>query len=301
MANELKLDSGYFLISFDTELAWGTLDHQGWKKYEKHYEKVPYIVSQLLALLEKYELSATWDIVGRLFLQKQRMADEFEHPGISYIDESLLYAPDIVQKLLSCSVKQEIGSHTFSHTVAPEVSKETFRKDLEDWKKAAFAYGIKPIALIFPRNRAGHFDIVKKAGFRCYRGLDPTFSSHFPPPINRLVRVLESFLVITPPAVLPARAAELWNIPGSYFYLHKDGWARYLPIRARVARAKKGLLRAKKERAIFHLWTHPFNLAGDVDGLLKGLDEIFKYASDLGIENLTMGGLCDILEKRRDR
>lgn len=291
---------GYFLISFDTELAWGTLDHQGWKKYGRHYEMVRQIVSQLLTLLEKYELSATWDIVGRLFLSKERLNDGFEGLNDPDINSSLLYAPDIVRNILNCPVKQEIGSHTFGHMVASEVSKERFERDLEDWKKAASPYGIKPVALVFPRNRAKHFDIVKKVGFRCYRGLDPTLSNRFPSPISRLVRGVESFLVLPPPVVWPTYKERLWNIPGSYYYLHKDGWAKFLPIKARVIRARKGLRRAEKERAIFHLWTHPFNLAGDVDGLLGGLDKIFQYAHELRMENVRMGQLCEILEGRRN-
>lgn len=303
------LAAGYFVISFDTELAWGTRDHQGWKRYGRHYDMVRAIVAELLRLLEKYELSATWDLVGHLFLDSCQPLNGIKHPEVitptphwffddpctDWKRDPLWYGPDIVKAILKCPVAQEIGSHTFSHMEA-WVPKESFQSDLRAWKQAAGRWGIEPVALVFPRNKVGHLDVVSREGFRCYRGLDPALSNRIPSPFDRIIGVLEYFAMLTPSTVLPERCGSLWNIPGTFFYVHKDGWAKYLPISARVIRAKKGLRRAAKRREVFHLWTHPFNLAGDVQGLLKGLESIFCYARDLGVKNATMGQLCHILD-----
>jgi hypothetical protein len=52
---------------------------------------------------------------------------------------------------------------------------------------------------------------------------------------------------------------------------------------------------------MFHLWFHPFNLASDPDGLLKGLEEIFIHVNRLReagkMTNPTMGDLSEMLQE----
>jgi hypothetical protein len=55
---------------------------------------------------------------------------------------------------------------------------------------------------------------------------------------------------------------------------------------------------------VFHLWTHPFNIASDATGLLGGLEKIFQEVTDLRmsglIENVTMGELARKLNGQRE-
>ena len=70
------------------------------------------------------------------------------------------------------------------------------------------------------------------------------------------------------------------------------GWAKCLPVRFRVRKVRNGLKRAIATSRVFHLWTHPFNLASDPDRLLAGIEQIFRDVADMRergeIENLTM-------------
>ena len=96
----------------------------------------------------------------------------------------------------------------------------------------------------------------------------------------------------------------MWDIPASYFYLHRTGWGRLVPIKVRVQKAISGLQRAGNRREVFHLWTHPFNVASDPVPLLWGLESIFRKVNDLRasglIENVTMGGLARQLNEQRE-
>jgi len=68
--------------------------------------------------------------------------------------------------------------------------------------------------------------------------------------------------------------------------------------RARVAKAVRGLRRAASTGRVFHLWTHPFNVAADRRALLEDLDVILSEASRLraagGLRIETMGEVADM-------
>jgi hypothetical protein len=89
-------------------------------------------------------------------------------------------------------------------------------------------------------------------------------------------------------------------LPASYFYPPADGGWKLLPVALRVGKVKQGLRQAVRKRRIFHLWFHPFNLAGNPDGLLNGLESIFaefsRYREAGVLENPTMGELARNLE-----
>ncbi|MDP2942084.1 MAG: hypothetical protein Q8O36_01005, partial [Candidatus Omnitrophota bacterium] len=73
---------GIFVISIDTELAWGTFDHGGHIKYNEAYKRYRSIVSKILELFSKYEIRATWAIVGHLFLDACTKESGRLHPDI---------------------------------------------------------------------------------------------------------------------------------------------------------------------------------------------------------------------------
>ena len=56
---------GTFCISIDTELLWGRKD-LNYKHFIPKIKKERKIIKRLLALLNKYQIPATWAIVGRL-------------------------------------------------------------------------------------------------------------------------------------------------------------------------------------------------------------------------------------------
>ena len=68
----------------------------------------------------------------------------------------------------------------------------------------------------------------------------------------------------------------------------------------RVRKATRALTQAANTNSTFHLWFHPFNIATDPNGLLDGLESIFKEVVKLRdkglLTNPTMGEFTEYLD-----
>lgn len=314
--------SGTFTLSIDTELVWGVL-HWGKEKHIENLEKERGVIDALLALLKKYKISATWAVVGHLFLDHCEAVQGKKHPEMPrpeyswlkedwYADDPasgigeapLFYGKDIVQKILRTSPRQEIGCHGFSHVLFGESGMTLEVADAEIKKCVALAKkeGIALRSMVFPQNSIGHLAILKKYGFTCYRGPDPLYYQSWPKALRKLAHPIDLTLGFEPPVVEPVRTPEgLWNIPGSMLYLSCDGIRKFIPVAARVQKAKRGIGEAVAQGKIFHLWFHPFNLVSNKREMLKGLEEILAYASEKRkrgeLEILNMGQVAERAEK----
>ena len=60
------MNKGVFVISIDYEYAWGYRDQTLSPEWEKRINGETKITKRLLDLFEKYQISATWAIVGHL-------------------------------------------------------------------------------------------------------------------------------------------------------------------------------------------------------------------------------------------
>lgn len=317
---EIKLEKGVFIISLDTELAWGT---RNLEKYGGHYQKTREAIDRLLNLFAKYDIKATWAVVGHLFLDECKKVDGVVHPKIvrpQYKDlkgdwfnidpaSNINIAPewygkDIVEKIINCKAKQEIGCYTFSHIdVSKEgCSEECFGSELDECKKMASDFGLQLTSFVYPRNRVALIDVLKDKGFLCYRDRDDDWFKNSEERLRRLAHAVDNYLCLPVKATTPKKTNGIWSLPGSYFYIHKDGWAKFIPISFRVRKAKTGIDSAISNKQIFHLWFHPFNLASDPDGLIYGLEKIFIYFKKMKaeglIENMTMGEMANYLNSK---
>lgn len=306
---------GVFLLSIDTELAWGGVHNGAFVRRRPMLEQARGVIARLLGLLERHQVRATWAIVGHLFLDSCRPRHGLKHPEIvrpSYAwysgdwfqhdpctdarRDPLWYGPDIVEAVLRCRVPQEVGSHGFSHMVVgdPGCSRECFDSELKASLAAASRWGIAPRSFVFPRNSIGHLDVLAANGFTTFRGLAPGQEGR-----GRVSGLLANVLPLVVVA-RPRRVDGLWDLPATDFYLHREGYARAVPMALRVRKAVAGLRRAASQAAIFHLWFHPFNLASDAEALLGGLEAIFREAARLRgqgvLDNLTMGELAQRLD-----
>jgi hypothetical protein len=201
----------------------------------------------LLKLSERYEIPLTWAICGKTAVED----------------------PAAYDSILSSSVRQEIGVHTYSHIYADECSEEEYEADI---RKCIAVLGLKspPTTFVFPKNREGHFSLLKRLGFSSYRG-------------SR--RVIGA----------PVEHQGLWNIRPVYYVDPKSLRSAWLIRRfVDVCMARS---------AVFHLWTHPWNLAigGKVDPMASQVFEpVFQYlrkkgdARSLSID--TMGSLSRFLQ-----
>lgn len=310
---EIKhFDKGIFTLSLDTELAWGTVDKPvSLINNKEYYYETREAIDGIIELLEKYEISATWAIVGSMLLDRPRFEEQFikhitddlgDRIKVQYIDllkdERIWCGKDILEKIKSCSVPQEIGSHSYSHIIFGDdtISREKAIKEFANGMDILKKYGEQPKSFIFPRNSVNYLTELQNACVKTYRGVEPSWYMKIPGKLKKICHMLDQALAISPPVVTPTFCGGLVNIPASMLYLSMSGFRKYIPLKSRVKKAKKGIQKAIDEKKIFHLWFHPFNIATDKEKLLKGLDDIFKMVKrerDAGnLEVMTMSGIA---------
>jgi hypothetical protein len=306
------------VVSLDFELSWGRFDHVDHAFLDSEAVVERRQIKRLLALMDQYEIPSTWAVVGHLMLDRCRRGsghvahaeiaphakyswfphDWYHHdPCTEAASAPAWYAPDVVEWIRGARVRHEIGSHSFGHIVFgdPECTAPMAKADLDAAKAAASIRGLGLESFVFPRNKVGHLALLRDGGFGSYRGGDPPhIAEQAPGPVRKTITLLDHFLGFPPRAI---RAEEtlpgLWNIPGNHFYLPREGAFRWMPIRSRILKAKRGIRRAITQGGLYHLWFHPFNLNADPDAILKGLEGIFSFAKtqrERGrLDVLTMG------------
>ena len=296
------MQSGVFTLSLDFELIWGTLEDHGPDAFRRACEiERTEVVDRLLGLFAEFEIPATWCILGHLFLDSCALENGSKHPEIVHArratgadwfavdpctDEAtdpVFYGRSLVEKIRSCPVRQEIGSHSFSHVLFDEVSSDAAASELAECVRLGQAAGVELHSFAFPRNRVGHLGALRDSGFICFRGPEPGWHEGAERgPLRRVAHLLDVIAARTPPVVEPIeRAPGLWDIPGSMMYFPMHGRRRHIPLSRRVKRAAKGLDRAAETGRVFHLWFHPTNLADEIDRMFDGLRSIFEHAARL--------------------
>lgn len=205
--------------------------------------------SALLRLSEEHQVPLTWAICGKT-------AEE---------------DPEAYGMISRFKSKKEIGVHTYSHIYADSTPEEEYGRDIA---KCIGVLGLDspPTTFVFPKNREGHFALLRRMGFRAFRGKQ---------------RVIGA----------PAMHEGLWNMRPVYYVdgksLHAESLVRSF-VDACIARS-----------SVFHLWTHPWSLAidGKVDRMASELlDPLFAYLQQKQKDGLlsltTMGALADLLDSR---
>lgn len=308
------LSRGAFTLSLDFELIWGTQDLAGTEGFGKAclFERQR-IVGDLLALLDEFEISATWCTVGHLFLDScdgkhadmkrpshAWLRDDWykNDPGGTETDHSIFLGKTLVQTILACRTPQEIGFHSFSHVIwgDPGCSREVAESEMKACLDASAWTGTKPVSFVFPRNRVGHLDVLAAHGIRVFRGPGPRWyeRDERSGTLGRLTHLFEVAIGTRAPTVLPVSTHEgLVNVAGSMIYLPAHGIRGWIPVRQRVRRAVRGLEDAAARRRVFHMWFHPTNLADHYKSMMSGLSSILgavRRMRDSGqIDVRTMG------------
>ena len=316
------LDKGVFLLSVDTELAWGGVYNGSFGRRESMFRDTRIAIKGLLGLLDKYDIQATWAVVGHLFHEQCTPENTIRHPEIirpdypwfdgdwfkddpcSGLDDSpYWYGTDIIKGIMASRTHQEIGSHGYSHTIIGDTgcSREAFDSEIKACLALADTWGLELKSFVYPRNSVGHLDVLEQNGFTSFRGNVNRWYEGRPGPLRKAGRALESILPLPVVAVGPRKVAGLWDLPASNFYMHRDGWGKRIPIASRTAQAELGLRKAAREQSTYHLWFHPFNIASDIKALLGGLETIFRKVNHMReqgtLDNQTMGDLTDKLNR----
>lgn len=300
---------GIFTLSLDTELGWGMIDKPlALINNKEYFYNARGAIDGIIELLEKYEIAATWAIVGSLLMDKPDFREEFINNIIidmnnrvkeQYIDllsrEEIWCGKDIIQKIKSCSIPQEIGSHSHTHiifgdkTVTSEMASKEF---IESWK-VLNQQNVELISFVFPRNSINYLGELKNSGFKVYRGVQLSWYLNMPERFRKIFHIFDQLLFITPSVSSPIYHDGLTNIPASMLYLPMNGFRKFIPLKSRIKKAEKGIKKAVDRKQIFHLWFHPFNIATNQKKLLYGLEYIFNIVNEErsrgNIEVMTMG------------
>jgi glycosyltransferase involved in cell wall biosynthesis/peptidoglycan/xylan/chitin deacetylase (PgdA/CDA1 family) len=309
------LEQGVFVISLDFELAWGTRGRPAAKRVGRFLDGTRDAIRGLLDLFERYEIGATWAVVGGLLLgsqgRRERHAwlagDHFaDIPTGDSVTSPHWYAEDVLEWLRHHPVPQEIGCHTLTHQFVdpgPE-GREALREDLRRFRQLFDElYLEQPTTFIFPKARMGHLDVLAEEGFRCIRGPESKWFESLPGEwVPAALRLADARLAVRPKVGAPERLPDgLWMIPSSQFYSPFLSVGRYVSVEARVRKALKGLRHAARRKGVYHLWTHPFNLGVRTGELLGGMERILQEAQRLRAEGvleiLTMGDIAARMER----
>jgi hypothetical protein len=320
------LNKGVFTITIDTELAWGVIDKSRLRQFERYFRGVRPALDSLLRLFEKYQISATWPIVGHLFLdgcssdsglphnqivrpdyiwQKE---DWFARDPCSYLDKApFWYGRDIVDKISACRIEQEIACHSFSHLLFNDdgCTPSAAASDIRECVRLAGERNLSLSSFAFPRNGVGHLDILSSYGFKCYRGEKPLWfkrTNKLPKPLIRLLAFANDFFPTAPPCSEPRVSKEgMVQIDESMVYRRTGGTSAIIPHASRVIKGKRGLKKAVRKKLVFCLRFHLFDFGLETSRQMQSIEKIIQYADlnrrrgDLYI--LPMKALCDnILE-----
>jgi peptidoglycan/xylan/chitin deacetylase (PgdA/CDA1 family) len=310
------LTKAVFVISLDLELAVGfalnpeRIGLNSEREYlallQSNPQQTRARIDLLLKLFGKYDIKATWAVVGHLFLRpgeerclayrempqfKEGWLNRDLYQGLS-ISPLLLYGREIVENILANPLKHEIGLHGFYHIPFDRCSREVAEAEIELGVRAASKLGVTPTSFVFPANKQGHIDLLKKNGIRIYRG--ETLGGRQRESQNLVVRKLNGAidkLLVAP--VFPSRNTDVWQIPGSIFFCDTQ-LPFTLPWRARL-----GLYQAIRTNSVFHIWLHPWNLLL-YKRLAKDLEEFLALVAEErdkdNIQVMTMAELASEME-----
>lgn len=312
----VTLERGVFIISIDTELAWGCFDRPDREARWAMEERSREVISRLLELFARYSVPATWAVVGHLFLDRCAPGEcphaEIPRPRHTWFEgdwyrfdpctdlerDPLWYGADIIRQLRAAAPAQEIASHSFSHPIFGDAgcSGEAADADIAACVRAAQAWDVRLQSFVYPRNRIAHREALGRHGFSCYRGPDPAWFAGLPRLAKRAAHYLDDLLALPPPTVLPNREGALWNIPGSVMLQGMDGARNFIPAGCRTRRGVSGVRRAAARKEIFHLWFHPINFSVRMEAMLKALEPVLAEAARLRgrgeLDVKTMGQLA---------
>lgn len=282
-------------------------------------------IPQILQLFFKYDIHATWAIVGMLYCKdKQELFSYLNTMDIPYknaafsplqnlsrVGESEALDPyhfgksliDIIRK----TPNQEIGTHTFTHYYCLESGqrKNHFEKDLE----AVGSLKDKVTSLVFPRNQINPRYLLscKEHGIKAFRGNEKSwmyrsYTSKTNTWLKRLCRLVDSYVNISGHhtySLKNIKTDPIVNIPSSRF-LRPYNKKLSIMEQLRLRRIKNGLTKAAKKNELYHLWWHPHNFGRDTKENLQFLEEILKHVNYLkknyNFQSMHMRDVTDVMK-----
>ena len=256
----IELDKGIFIISIDTEFAWGFTDMLDTKLARKYIDIIKkrsrMNILRILKISEELNVPITFGFVGRLLLDN----------GRSY--NSVWHARDVFQQVLSSRVEHEIACHSFSHIDFSRCSREEAQQDIRMCKRVMKDFGVDPVSFLYPRNRIGYLDILEKEGFKTFR-----------------YKIRYKYVKNSPLSLfkqqynLPSKIDKLLAIPANYLFQSSS----YMVSTALWIATLEALKEIAVKRKVLHIMLHDY-IESDI--IILYLKHILTYAKKLEIRNL---------------
>jgi peptidoglycan/xylan/chitin deacetylase (PgdA/CDA1 family) len=291
------LEKAKLIISLDFELHWGVFDAYD-DRYNDNILGARLAIPKILELFKKYDIHATWAIVGLLFNEDK--SDYVKYQPLllpSYEDkrlnpfncgigedeaaDKLHYAHSII-KLIQEYPNQEIASHSYSHYYC-QAKGQTIAEFEEDIKSAVniakdkFNINIK--SFVFPKNEINqdYLNILNKYSISTYRS-NPNhigFSDKYRNTIiGKIFRILDSFICISSyDKTSLVGPHEPKGIIGNRFLRpYKNKIINIFMLRRIISEMKF----SAKHNYNYHLWWHPHNFGMNLEKNLDNLECVLK-------------------------
>lgn len=320
-------ESGHFLITLDTELAWGHFDIDDVRSriFAGGGDFVRENVERLLDLFNEFGIIGTWAVVGHLFYDQCEECEicpvltwEGKYKSFQEVYRTAdrrWYGTDLVKKILSSPLSQEIGFHGYTHRVFDEthMTVEDARTEVKEWLRVASKWGVGPGAVVFPRNQVGHLAVFEELGFVCYRGVEVAPARwKFLDEAGPLAVLSPLRLYLSTPMVYDPKLNRVGMVDlpasrwiGSDHRLERStGLDRLFAMR--LARVAEALKVAVQENKVVHVYLHPYELQKESD--FEMIRELLSFVGDLvadgSIHSVGMAQLArrllPALDKRED-
>jgi peptidoglycan/xylan/chitin deacetylase (PgdA/CDA1 family) len=314
----MKLVKGIFTISIDFEFAWGYVDQKLSAAHRQQIKKEIEITESLIALLEKYEMPASWAVVTHLLEKDCGWQDgtahsDFPRPVIrgeerdwfwqhpKKNDDSELWFDKfgLIEKIKSCRVKQEIASHSYAHIIYgdPDINSAAVEFDLKKAKQIHEQNGLPFKSFVFPRNQVGYQELLKKYGIICYRQSHSAWYEGRGRTIKRIAHIIDYYYPGTFTGLPKVDESGLVALPDSMLLIGRNGVRKIILPAAVIKKAKRGIEKACQKKEVFHLWFHPTNFVQQTAAQFNILEKIFSLARALQVEKkieiLTMSEIAE--------
>lgn len=313
--------TGYFLFSLDTELAWGhfDMDERRARKFTRDGSRERRSIQRVLDLCNEFGIVATWALVGHLFyarcegcaicpiLDWQGKYSSFE--DIYQTDTTLWYGADVVDLVVAQRDRHEIAFHGYTHTPfhPDHMQREAACIEVQEWLRVGQRKSLVPETVIFPRNIVGHLDVFREAGFICYRANEaaPRFwSLRY---VGKLLKSLDHILAWSPvPIYRPDAFEETNELLDLRSSQHFFGFNRTLELlldraslhKLRIRRMVKAVRQAAATQRVVHIWAHPWEFQTDKD--FDKLRYLFAtVAQEVGTGRLRTIGMAELAKMIR--
>lgn len=290
--------SGAVTISLDFEAGWGVIDNGRWRQRESAgvYEALRPALTRFVRRLNETQISCAWAVVGGMVenpdaIDIRHLKGRYGEKTRRFLSEarpSTRDGRDLLDIVQSATCPQLFGSHSYTHLLFddPDQDSAVIFADLTRARAVNARRGIDAAFLVFPENRATHFDAVRASGFQIVRMAAHGTPAHRGPvarAISGIIRPPSPVVEDTLPSGLRLHhASELMN------WGAQAGVAKTLLTRRRIEAA----LTYARQGAHVHFWLHPFNLA-ETRGLLDYVEDVlgrlaaWRDAGEIEIRSLT--------------